>query len=90
VIERLAAKAAQLVPQMARHPLAFHAVVARRGRIDPGELILRVQGLRVLAVVPRLLRLLLRGKINPLRTLLGCKTESAGAAARILNKAEQP
>lgn len=88
VIEPLKAKAAKLVPQMARHPLAFRAVVARRGRIDPGELILRVQGLRVLAVIPRLVRLLLRGKINPLRTLLGFKTSAASAASRILNKAE--
>ena len=87
VIEPLKAKAAQLVPQMARHPLAFRAVVARRGRIDPGELILRTQGLRVLAVIPRLIRLLVRGKIKPLRTLLGLKTPAAGAASRILNKA---
>ncbi|MGC1464398.1 MAG: 2Fe-2S iron-sulfur cluster-binding protein [Pseudolabrys sp.] len=90
VIEPLKAKAVQLVPQMARHPLAFRAVVARRGRIDPGELILRVQGLRVLAVIPRLVRLLLRGKINPLRTILGSKTPAAGAADRILNKAGHP
>jgi succinate dehydrogenase/fumarate reductase iron-sulfur protein len=90
VIEPLKAKAAQLVPQMARHPLAFSAVVARRGRIDPGELILRVQGLRVLAVIPRLIRLLVRGKINPLRTLLGSKTAAAGAAGRILGKGGHP
>jgi fumarate reductase (CoM/CoB) subunit B len=88
VIEPLKAKVAKLVPQMAHHPLIFRAVVARRGRIDPGELILRVQGLRVLAVVPRLVRLLLRGKINPLRTLLRVKTSAAGAANRILNGAE--
>jgi len=88
VIEPLKAKVAKLVPQMAHHPLIFRAVVARRGRIDPGELILRVQGLRVLAVVPRLVRLLLRGKINPLRTLLRVKTSAAAAANRILNGAE--
>lgn len=86
VIEPLKAKAAQLVPKMAHHPLTFRAVVARRGRIDPGELILRVQGLRVFAVIPRLLRLLVRGKIKPLRTLLGIKTPAASAANRILNK----
>ncbi|HET7848760.1 MAG TPA: 2Fe-2S iron-sulfur cluster-binding protein [Pseudolabrys sp.] len=90
VIEPLKAKAARLVPHMARHPLAFRAVVARRGRIDPGELILRVQGLRAFAVFPRLVRLLLRGKIKPLRTLLGLKTPAAGAAKRILSKARRP
>jgi succinate dehydrogenase/fumarate reductase iron-sulfur protein len=87
VIEPLKAKTAQLLPQMARHPLAFRAVVARRGRIDPGELILRIQGLRALAVLPRLFRLLTRGKIKPLRTLLGLKTPAAGPASRILKRA---
>ena len=87
VIEPLKAKAVQLVPRMARHPLAFRAVVMRRGRIDPGELILRVQGLRAFAVFPRLVRLLLRGKIKPLRTLLGIKTSAAHAAKHILDKA---
>ncbi len=86
VIEPLKAKAAQLVPHMARHPLTFRSVVARRGRIDPGELILRVQGLRAFAVFPRLVRLLLRGKIKPLRTLLGFKSPAADAAKRILKQ----
>ena len=87
IIEPLKAKAAQLVPQMARHPLAFRAVVARRGRIDPGELILRIQGLRVLGRYPAAHSAARRGKINPLRTLLRLKTPAAGAASRILNKA---
>lgn len=86
IIEPLKAKTAKLTPRLARHPLAFLAVVSRRGRIDPGELILRIQGLRALAVVPRLLRLLTRRKIRPLRTLLGLKTPAAGAASRILNR----
>lgn len=86
VIEPLKAKAARLVPHMARHPLAFRATVARRGRIDPGELILRVQGLRAFAVLPRLFRLLTRAKIRPLRTLLGLRTPAAGAARRVLDR----
>src|SRR5690348_7426843 len=86
VIEPLKARAAQLIPKMARHPLAFRAVVASRGCIDPGELILRVQGLRALAALPRLLRLLVRRKIKPLRTLLLLKTGAAGAASRILKR----
>ena len=71
VIEPLKAKAAQLVPRMAKHSYALRAVVAARGRVDPGALVLRVQGLRVLAKLPRLLRMLTRGKINPVKTLLG-------------------
>ena len=59
VIEPLKAKTVQLVPQMARHSFGvrfapwYFAV-----RIDPGELILRIQGLRAFAVLPRLVRLL--------------------------------
>ncbi|MGB6349992.1 MAG: 2Fe-2S iron-sulfur cluster-binding protein [Pseudolabrys sp.] len=86
IIEPLKARAAELLPAMARHPRAFRAIVAARGRIDPGALILRVQGLRALAHIPRLLRMLARGKINPLKTVLGTKTAAANAAARILSQ----
>jgi succinate dehydrogenase/fumarate reductase iron-sulfur protein len=84
VIEPLKAKAAQLVPEMAAHSFALREVVARRGRVDPGELVLRVQGLRSLRNLRRILRLFIRGKIKPIRTLLGLKTSAAGAAGRIL------
>ena len=84
VIEPLKAKAATLVPGMARHSLAFRSIVAARGRIDPGALVLRVQGLRALRNLPRLLRLFVRRKIDPLKTLLSRKTAAAGAAARLL------
>jgi succinate dehydrogenase/fumarate reductase iron-sulfur protein len=86
VIEPLKAKAAELTPDMARHSRVFRAVVAARGRLDPGALILRVQGARAFTRVPRLLRLLTRGKINPLRTLLGVKTAATDAARRILSR----
>src|SRR5437016_2364447 len=70
IIEPLKAKTAELLPDLAKHSLALRAVVAARGRVDPGALILRVQGLRALANIPRIIRLLVRGKINPLKTLL--------------------
>jgi fumarate reductase (CoM/CoB) subunit B len=88
VIEPLKAKAAQLVPEMARHPRVFRAIVLARGRIDPGALILRVQGVRAFARLPRLLRLLVRGKIAPVKTLLGLKTAAADAARRILSRTD--
>jgi heterodisulfide reductase subunit C len=56
VIEPLKAKAASLAPQTARHPHVFRAIVMARGRIDPGALILRVQGARALTRVRPLLR----------------------------------
>lgn len=86
IIEPLKAKAAELLPAMARHPLVFRSIVAVRGRIDPGALILRLQGLRVLTRIPRLVRMLTRGKINPWKTLLGNKTVAASATARILSR----
>src|SRR5438270_6506671 len=48
VIEPLKAKAAALVPAMAKHSHALRAVVAARGTVDPSALVLRVQGLRAL------------------------------------------
>ena len=80
------AKAAALVPAMAKHPHALRAIVAVRGRVDPGALVLRVQGWRVLRDVPRMLRLFVRGKIDPIKTFLKARTPAAGAAARLLGR----
>ena len=84
VIEPLKARAAALVPAMARHPNVLRRIVAARGRVDPGALVLGVQGLAALRNLPRILRMLVRGKINPARTLLGFKTAAASAARRLL------
>jgi succinate dehydrogenase/fumarate reductase iron-sulfur protein len=84
VIEPLKAKAAALLPKMAKHPRTLRAIVALRGRVDPSALVLRVQGWRVLANLPRALRLLVRGKIDPIKTFLRRKTPAAAAAARLL------
>ena len=86
IIEPLKAKTAALVPHAARHSLAFKAIIASRGRIDPSELILRVQGMRVLLQVVRAWRLLVRGKINPWKTLFGKNRNAAKAASRILDQ----
>jgi len=86
IIEPLKAKAALLVPAMAKHSFALRDIVAARGRVDPGALILRVQGLRALANMPRIVRLLLRRKINPLKTLFRIKTAAAEAAGRIMGR----
>ena len=91
IIEPLKAKAAELLPDMAGHSRALRIIVATRGRVDPSELVLRVQGLRALLNLPRILRLLLRGKINPLKTFLFIKTAAAAPARRLLRgKAGQP
>ena len=83
-VEPLKAKAAELLPGMAKHSFALRDIVAARGRVDPGALILRVQGFRALANLPRIVRLLARRKINPLKTLLRIRTAAAEAAGRIL------
>jgi succinate dehydrogenase/fumarate reductase iron-sulfur protein len=85
IIEPLKAKAAELVPGMARHSHALRAVVAARGTVDPSALVLRVRGLDALRDLPRALRLLWRGKINPIKTLLKRNTPASAAAARILD-----
>ncbi len=86
IIEPLKAKTAELVPHAARHSLAFKAIIASRGRIDPSELVLRVQGLKVLLQIARAWRLLVRGKINPWKTLFGKNPDAAQAASRILDQ----
>ena len=86
VIEPLKAKAAAQVPGMARHAHALRAVVAERGIVDPSALVLRVRGLAVLRDLPRAIRLLLRGKIDPLKTLFRRRTAASAAASRWLRK----
>jgi succinate dehydrogenase/fumarate reductase iron-sulfur protein len=85
VIEPLKAKAAALVPDMAKHSLALRAIVAERGRVDPTALVLRVRGLAALRDWMRAWRLLLRGKIDPIKTLFPRMTAARAAAARVLD-----
>ena len=85
VIEPLKARAAVLVSGMAKHPRILRRIVAARGRVDPGALVLGVQGFTALRNLPRIWRMLVRGKINPVRTLLGLRTAAASAARRLLN-----
>jgi ferredoxin len=84
VIEPLKARAAVLVPATAKHPQTLRGIVAARGRVDPGALVLGVQGLAALRNLPRIWRMLVRGKINPVRTLLGLRSAAARAARRVL------
>jgi hypothetical protein len=85
----LKAKAAALVPAMARHPRSLRAIIAVRGRVDPSALMLRVQGIKVLGNVPRIFRLYLRGKIDPIKTFLKRTTPAAAAAARLLGSGDR-
>jgi heterodisulfide reductase subunit C len=89
VIEPLKAKAAALVPGMAKHSQALSTVVAARGIVDPTELVFRVRGLATLRNLPRALRLLVRGKIDPIKTLFNRRTKASAAAARILRQKQQ-
>ncbi|MGH8738126.1 MAG: succinate dehydrogenase/fumarate reductase iron-sulfur subunit [Burkholderiales bacterium] len=71
VIEPLKAMVYRKSRTKPRHQHVFLGIVRRRGRIDPSELILRVQGLRAAARLRRVLSLLATRKINPLRTFFG-------------------
>jgi fumarate reductase (CoM/CoB) subunit B len=86
VIEPLKAKTALLRPSLAKHSLTFKAIIESRGRIDPTELVVRVQGVKAIVNILRAFRLLIAGKINPLRTLFKKRTEAAAAARRLLSQ----
>jgi succinate dehydrogenase/fumarate reductase iron-sulfur protein len=90
VIEPLKAKAAALVPEMARHSMALRSIVATRGYVDPSALVLRLRGITALLDLPRALRLLVRRKIDPVKTFWKRKTPASDAAARYLGREHQP
>jgi fumarate reductase (CoM/CoB) subunit B len=86
VIEPLKAKAALLVPGVVKHAQVLRAVVAERGIVDPTALVLRVRGLKAVRDWQRAIRLLVRGKIDPIKTLFRRNTSARAAAARLLRK----
>lgn len=86
VIEPLKAMAYKASPSKPLHPYAFGRIVARRGRIDPTELVVRIQRSAVLRSAGRALRLLLRGKIDPLRTLIGKPIAGIAQVRRIFTR----
>ena len=84
VIEPLKRKSLELLPAAGRHPRIFRSIIARRGRIEPSELVLRIQRAGALRNVTRLLLLIQRRKVNPLRAFTGWRSGAARAARRIL------
>jgi heterodisulfide reductase subunit C len=70
-IEPLKALAYRSKAKGTKHSGVFLQIIERRGRIDPSELVLRVQGLAALRYPMRALKLWLRGKINPFKTVFG-------------------
>ena len=71
IIEPLKAMAYQSRAAASRHATAFNEIIEERGRLDPSKLVLKTQGLNAVFHIGRVLRLLLHGKIYPLRTLFG-------------------
>lgn len=86
IIEPLKALAARSKPSAARHALVFNEIIEQRGRIDPSALVLRTQGAFALAHIGRVFRLLIRGKINPMRTLFGAPIFQIGAVRAIFER----
>ena len=59
-------------PERARHARAFMGIIERRGWIDPSGLVIATRGWTAALSSPRrVLKLLLRGKIDPLKTVFG-------------------
>jgi len=85
VIEPLKALAYKRLPEELPHQNAFLKIIRRRGRIDPSELVMRAQGLLLLRSLGRAIRLLLRGKIDPIRTLFGRPIQDMGHIRRMFH-----
>lgn len=84
IIEPIKKKVAEMHPEKARHALIFRKIIARRGWIDPTELVLRVQGMKALLNIRRVAILLIKQKVHPIKTLFGRARASAAAAARLI------
>jgi fumarate reductase (CoM/CoB) subunit B len=83
VIEPLKALAYRALPDKVPHAKVFLGIIERRGRIDPTELVLRIQRRRAFQKLRRAVRLLVRGKIDPFRTLFGRPIERISHVRRI-------
>ena len=83
VIEPLKALAYRTARKKPRHPDVFLRLIRRRGRIDPSELLLRIQGFRALARVRRVLSLLVKRKVNPWGTVFGKATPGIRKVRRL-------
>ncbi len=86
IIEPLKRRMAKVAPDNARHSLMFARIVARRGLIDPSELVLRTQGAKAIRNVLRIFRLLRAGKINIWSRLFGHDRRAAAAASKLVGK----
>jgi succinate dehydrogenase/fumarate reductase iron-sulfur protein len=86
VIEPLKALAYRTAPEKPRHPHVFLDIVRRRGRIDPSELVLRVQGLRALLGLGRIKALLVARKVAPWKTLFGKPIRGIRHVRRLFEK----
>ena len=83
VIEPLKALAYKSQPRTARHQAAFVDIMMKRGRIDPSALVLRTRGLGALKRLGWILKLLMRGKIDPVKTFFGPPIASIDQVCRL-------
>ena len=86
IIEPLKAMAYASKRSGMKHQRAVLDMVERRGRIDPSELVLRSQGLFAVFPISRAIKLLLRGKINPIRTFFGSGILAVGQVQTLFGK----
>lgn len=86
VIEPLKAKAYEADPARCRHSSSFLDLIEQRGRIDPSALVLRIQGLAALRRLGRVFKLLIRGKIDPLKTFFGSASEGIEQVRKIYRR----
>ena len=87
VIEPLKAMAWRSRPERSRHAGEFLRIIEQRGRIDPSALVIGTRGWTAALGSPRrVLRLLLAGKINPLKTFFGRTVRGAGNVRKLFER----
>jgi fumarate reductase (CoM/CoB) subunit B len=86
IIEPLKALAYASNGSGTKHQRAFLDIIKDRGRIDPSALVLRTQGLWAVFPLVRAIKLLLRGKINPVRTFFGSHIQTIQQVRALFEK----
>lgn len=87
VIEPLKAMAYRGRPERSRHARTFLEIVEARGRIDPSGLVIGTRGwVAALASPRRVLKLLLSGKIDPLKTVFGRAARGTDSVRKLFGR----
>jgi len=86
IIEPLKRKAIASAPEKAAHTRAFLDIVEERGYIDPVQLVLKTRGLAALTRPGWALRLLLRRKVDPRKSVFPKRHKGVAQVRKLFEK----